>query len=591
VEIRKSDYSIKSKILLFLIAAPVLTLSLFLLWSLETYKEDKIAYIFDTAGSIAGSRSSQLETNLKLVKDQASLLADRLTSSSPLKSETNSLFQRFDAIEFISVFKNDRPLNYLERDSKKGQTNFLKDEKLQEWLSSLEKTSDLIVHDEAKDLLYFGFKRATFKVILTVDSKKVLKSILKPGPYVIGLINKTKNIMLVTEGLETSDKLRVPFDYESSVITKVVKNDKNEEYLIAYSPLSELPFTLAAAIKKSEALGVLKSIVQRSILIFAILICASIIIGIFLTEQIADSLVDILKATQKIADGLFNVKIKVRRQDEIGAIAKSINIMAVEIKHLLKQTEDKVRMEHELNLAQILQTNFFPKDVCQYEKCKVVGKYEPASECSGDWWYHLKRDDKVFLFIGDATGHGVSAAFLTGTVFTAFKLILENTISIDKMLSKLNEVIFQVYRGKSMMTFLLAEFNPKDGKLKYVNASHDPALVLPKSETKLARNKLEFLNDKTGPRLGQQEISEYFCSEICLKPGDRVFFYTDGIFEVKNKDKVDFSERLFHQALVESHFVNSDLVGFNEQFYSQIKQFQAQAATDDITFFVLEVEG
>ena len=44
----KTDYSIKSKILISLIAIPFIMLTLFLLWSLELFQKDKIAYIFDS---------------------------------------------------------------------------------------------------------------------------------------------------------------------------------------------------------------------------------------------------------------------------------------------------------------------------------------------------------------------------------------------------------------------------------------------------------------------------------------------------------------------------------------------------------------
>lgn len=611
---RKTDYSIKSKILASLIAIPFVMLTLLLIWSLQIFQKDKIAYIFDATGTISSSLSTQISTKLKQSEEQAKLIIENLDSNLEWKIEATKLFSNYETIEALTVInidegskiekvnlssvnnlnsenpiKSNKKIVFLERRKDLVKIAIESNSKLKIWIAELEKNSNFIDFNEEKDFLYFGFIKKPYKVILLLNPKSIIASIRKPGPFIIALLNKSNQLLISTEGVNRQSNGNLPLAYQDTSNIKTVKNKTGEEYLIAYSSLQEFPMmTLAAAIKKSDALSVVQDIVKKSLLIFVLLLACSIIIGVFLTEEITSSLEDILGATKKITEGFFNIKIRIRRDDEVGAIAKSINIMAIEIKRLLKETEDKVRMQHELKVAQVLQATFFPKDNYKYPHCQVVGKFEPASECSGDWWYHMELNGKIYFFIGDATGHGVSAALLTGTVFTALKIIFENTAEINEVVSKLNEIIFRVYQGQIMMTFLLAEYSPETRTLKYVNASHDPAFILRKSSQKLSRKNLDCLNEELGPRLGEREQYDYSKVEITLTTGDRIFFYTDGIFDIKNKKLEALTERNFHQFLIDCHFVNIDLKAFNDDFYNRLKDFQHIASHDDITFFTIE---
>jgi len=606
-----ADYSIKTKILISLIALPFIMLTFLLVWCLSLFKDDKIAYIFETSSSISNVISAQMSTQLKEAEDQVIRLVEELESNFQWNEKSHKIFDNYKSIDGILVIKsatiesngnnsNSLPskLNSMILSSKdtlflERKKNFVKatldqNNKFESWLLELNSKNEIIEYDEINELLFFGFQIKPYKIIMILNPKKFISLIKKPGPYTIGLIDSKNRLLISTENLNPEIKDQIPFSYQAVNATKAVKSKDNEEFIISYSSLQGYPLSLAAAIKKSDALEVINTIVKKSLLIFIILLSCSIIIGVFLTEEITSTLSEILMATQKITNGIFNIKVKVRREDEIGVIAKSINLMAIEIKRLLKETEAKVRIEQELKVAQVLQATFFPKEIIQYESCQVIGKFKPASECSGDWWYHMQHKGKVYFFIGDATGHGVSAAFVTSTVFTSIKLLFDTESGPTEIVKKLNEAIHQIYEGKMMMTFLLAEYDPSSRNLKYINASHDPAIVLRKSSEKLKKNEIEHLIENQGPRLGDRDSFTYTSTDLVLNPGDRVFFYTDGIFDIKNKESKAFSERNLYQYLTEAHFNYGNLLDFNESFSQRMQEFEYFASSDDITFFTIE---
>ncbi len=108
---------------------------------------------------------------------------------------------------------------------------------------------------------------------------------------------------------------------------------------------------------------------------------------------------------------------------------KNFNIMAAEVSRLLDQTAEKARMESELQTAKTVQETLFPETRAKIGPLAIAGYYEPASECGGDWWHYCQIGNKIFLWIGDATGHGAPAALITSAAKSASTIIERLNIS------------------------------------------------------------------------------------------------------------------------------------------------------------------
>ena len=167
----KTDYSIKSKILISLIAIPFIMLTLFLLWSLELFQKDKIAYIFDSTGTISNSIATQVSINLKLSEENAKFIIDYLDSNLEWKSQALNLFSSNDSIEALAIINPDLNLApvgkktiYLERRKGLVKSAIELNPKLKSWLSDLDINTNFIDFNEKKDFLFFGFVKKQFKI-------------------------------------------------------------------------------------------------------------------------------------------------------------------------------------------------------------------------------------------------------------------------------------------------------------------------------------------------------------------------------------------------------------------------------------------
>ncbi len=258
-----------------------------------------------------------------------------------------------------------------------------------------------------------------------------------------------------------------------------------------------------------------------------------------------------------------------------------------------KVTEKMSRMESELQTAQAVQNTLFPEPT-HYSSAKIslAGAYQPASECGGDWWFYNTIGHRVFLWIGDVTGHGVSAALVTSAARAAVSGIEANPLATPALALKiLNKAIFDASKGQKFMSFCVVAIDLKTGVCSYASAAHElPFLIRGSPGNPTLNPHLSYLpSSNTSYLLGQEENAEFVEDEIILEPGDRLFLYTDGITELQNEEGEQWGDRRVRQAIVQCATEN-----YSKQFihcFGQILQNYKKDAElkDDMTFFIFHL--
>ena len=262
--------------------------------------------------------------------------------------------------------------------------------------------------------------------------------------------------------------------------------------------------------------------------------------------------------------------------------------MAGEIQRLLLETAEKTRMEGELKTARLVQETLFPKNHLKENEIEIKGYYEPASECSGDWWYYKKIKNQTMFCIGDATGHGVPAALLTAAARSAASTLEKfSGLPLHEMMEVFNRAIYNTAQGKVMMTMFLGLYDHETGVVDYCNASHEPPYFLP-NKVSLKKTDLQILNEATGPRLGEGETSTYTSVKFQLTQGDKILLFTDGVTELLNKTGDMWGERALIKCLIACHNDKKNIVATMEEIASQISTFREEhPLQDDVTYFLL----
>jgi serine phosphatase RsbU (regulator of sigma subunit)/HAMP domain-containing protein len=278
----------------------------------------------------------------------------------------------------------------------------------------------------------------------------------------------------------------------------------------------------------------------------------------------------------------------------LGAIATSVSVTLRNIE-LVEETADKARLANELKTAQLVQQTLLPKKDPDFERVKLTGFYQSATECGGDWWGYFKLDDTLVVMIADATGHGTAAALVTAAARSAVATISyqlkgrENEFSPAEFLKTMNHALFETTQGSIYMTFFCAAVHMPTGKLRFSNAGHDFPWIYHGSKAKGAAPSKKFIESLVmrGHHIGKQATATYEEKETQLNVGDKLLLFTDGIPELVNQEGEEYGSKRFLNNFVKNAHLS--VVELKDQLIGEATAFANEAALeDDLTMVVLE---
>lgn len=199
--------------------------------------------------------------------------------------------------------------------------------------------------------------------------------------------------------------------------------------------------------------------------------------------------------------------------------------IALETAYLHKQALEKERLERELELAADIQRRLLPTVFPRMEGFELTGWSRPARHIGGDYYDFLRlRDQRVAAVLADVSGKGLPAALMVSTVHSALRLLIDQTDVGRTLVRRLNHHIAESSAPNKFITLLVAELDPASARVRYVNAGHNPALLIG------SEGRVEEL-ESGGLPLGLFDNSSYQAGEIELGQGDLVCIYSDGITE------------------------------------------------------------
>ncbi len=252
-----------------------------------------------------------------------------------------------------------------------------------------------------------------------------------------------------------------------------------------------------------------------------------------------------------------------------------------------KITEGEERSQlilQELKLASDIQRGLIPLPEKVYPIIKVKYYYEYLMQVGGDFFDIVNVDDNsMAVFIADASGHGIPAALLS----TMYKMSFANAISRysnpSEIFKDVNEQTKKVLDTHDYLTAFLMVVQ-SSGEILYSSAAHRPPFLYRKS-----KNMGEILFAK-GLFLGMSSNMEipYEEKRDKLEKGDRLLFYTDGIFDDSIKDKWNPESLLY--IFTKSANLSID-AALDHIILEWKKRIGVNKIKDDATFLLIEYHG
>ena len=563
--------------------------------SISTFKNDKIAYIFESNNSLITSVSEQFKKEIMQAISSSKLLVLGMTPEGQFPQFKDGILPEEQDIEGLAIFKVDAQNNFklfsklAKQDSAYNQSTASFEKSLVAKGKLLTIVDDKMLLAEMVDVngekiaFFCYFKSDAMKAFF--DKNKSFLSFLVDGQGDIIKFDADVDRQFVQDNFLSSFK-------ESSLLgssTLKIKTNDKKNWLMSSVSVGYDNYYLISLVDEDKAMSAIKVLTTKSVLIFGIIFCAIVAIGIIASGYLTSRLSLLSEAARRVTSGDYGNLVAEKGNDEISELTANFNQMTSQIVILLGETAHKARMEAELKTAQAVQETLFPKPETVYKEAHVKGRYVAASECGGDWWYYSESADNIFIWIADATGHGASAALLTSAAKSAVTIIETLNLRPAEAMSSLNKAICSVSKENMMMTCFLAQLDKKTKVLTYVNASHEAPIIIRNYE-QLTRKDLIFLNEVTSPCLGQAPNSIYEEATIQMETGHRLMVFTDGVPDVRNLEGSALGERGFLKILVSAYNSTDNFVQFTDEFSESINQYrQSSELVDDVAFCFAEV--
>ncbi len=187
------------------------------------------------------------------------------------------------------------------------------------------------------------------------------------------------------------------------------------------------------------------------------------------------------------------------------------------------------------NPARDLQNRIFPSSRISIPGLDYFGDWRPASgsaASAGDYLDYFEIDGgNLFLAIGDVAAAGPETAMLTSALHSTLRALRHQAGgNLPALVGTVDELFCEICPDNSYATLFVARYDPIRSRLHYVNAGHEPPIVLRKRRGQHRAIRLEC----GGPWIGMLRKSPYREGTISLENGDLLAVYTDGLCESRN---------------------------------------------------------
>ena len=236
------------------------------------------------------------------------------------------------------------------------------------------------------------------------------------------------------------------------------------------------------------------------------------------------------------------------------------------------------RLEKELGAARAFQQSLLPPASSKVGGISVFAHCLPCFELAGDFYdYAALSPDGAAILVADVSGHGASAAMLTGTVKSAFHSASADHYEPAGVVDRVANGI-RAFGDQHFITLICARI--RNESLEFINAGHPPGILM---DGATGVKLLESTGTIVSPALNfpweQQTIS--------IERGrDRIVLFTDALIEAEGHSGPYGMDRLVAQVQEGPN----DGRAISQRILESVRDFMFdRVMNDDLTLLIAEV--
>lgn len=291
---------------------------------------------------------------------------------------------------------------------------------------------------------------------------------------------------------------------------------------------------------------------------------------------VADKVFGIIYADSPIAEGRFT-------EDHLKVLTTLASVAAIRVENarLVESRLQQERLERELQLASEIQQRFQPTAPPFVSGYELQGISFPCYEIGGDYYDFIKRSDgRLVIALGDVSGKGTAAALLMSSLHAAVHAQASSHDSLVATISAVNRYLADNIPPNRFITLFYAELDPESGAVSFLNAGHNPPLIVHGAGT------VEQLASGGLP-LGIKRDADYREGRTQLQPGDVLVIYSDGVTEAASPSGEEFGSTRLYEVVARN--IDASAAGIRDRIESALTKFaQGTRAADDITLVIVK---
>ena len=291
---------------------------------------------------------------------------------------------------------------------------------------------------------------------------------------------------------------------------------------------------------------------------------------------VGENVFGIIYADSPIAEGRFT-------EDHLKVLTTLASVAAIRVENarLTEEQFERERLERELQVASEIQQRFQPASAPQVPGYELQGISFPCYEIGGDYYDFIhKGNGNLVVALGDVSGKGTAAALLMSSLHAAVHAQFDTHASLSETISAINRYLVESIPANRFVTLFYADLNPTTGELAFLNAGHNPPLIVHASGTmeQLAAG---------GLPLGIMADADFREGRTTLKAGDVLVIYSDGVSEAVSPTGEEFGPTRLYEAVARN--LDASAAGIRDRIESALTKFaQGTPAADDITLVIVK---
>lgn len=242
-------------------------------------------------------------------------------------------------------------------------------------------------------------------------------------------------------------------------------------------------------------------------------------------------------------------------------------------------------LSQEVAVAREIQMSTLPDCMPVVPGYDVHGHFQPTDHTGGDLYDLVVLDDRLFMLLGDATGHGFGPALSATQMQAMLRVSFRHGANLDGAYMHVNNQLSEDLPDDRFITAFMGFLDPKKHLVNYHSGGQGPILHF-----RAADGSCDWHAPTSFP-VGIMDIDEkQESASLMLEPGDILALISDGVYEYNNMEGEGFGEDRVAEVFRAHHQL--PMAGLCEELIRAVEVFGNGAPQeDDITLVLVRREN